>query len=319
MIAGVRQIEIVVEDGDKAVETLAELFEVPVMIRRNDHSDHVDNRMWDIRAGKSIIEVLSPLRPGAATRWLTRKGEGLYFACFEIPSFTHEGLLRHLLQKQVMMGGAIPAPPLRYKGMWVHPKASHGMLMELGDCLYSGGWTGVPGRWWEEPRTGPLKQIRQLVLVVKDLETTVARWEYMFGLPTVWESKDATRSWAVQAFMDGETFMEFRQPTTTDSPEGQFLAEKGEGLYKVLIEADPDPVGLRTRVSDANGLLPIDAEYEGLGYDGFGIDPRLAANSRLEIGWPTGENPWPAAGPDWFRQPREITVHLPRGMEVASL
>jgi hypothetical protein len=317
MISGVRQIEVVSEDGDQAVETLAQLFDVPVMIARNDHSDHVDNRMWNIRTGKSIIEVLSPLRPGSASRWLERKGPGLYFACYEIPSFTHEGLLRHLLQKQVMMGGAMPAAPLPYKGMWVHPKSSHGMLMELGDCLYAGGWTGVTPGWWEEPSVGPIEQIRQLVAIVRDVDQAASRWEYMFGLPVVWRSKDATRSWAVMSFLDGETFVEFRQPTTGDSAEAEFLATHGEGLYMAMMEVKPDHGSFRDRLESNSSLLPLSIDYDG--YEGFGIDPKVAANCRFEVGRGSGENPWPPAGPDWYRHPVKVAVQLPRGMEMASM
>lgn len=320
MLDSIGQLELVAEDGDAAARQLSDIFGMPT-IWRGDASN-VDLRLWDLRAGENVIQVTSPIAPGVnADRFIKARGQGMYFCCFRIADYSHELLLRDLLEKQALISGAYDSGPGwasgpgsnassgPYKVIWVHPKSTHGLLVELGDCMRASGWTGGGGaRWWEQPRTEPIRRVRQLVLVVRDLDAALKRWDYLFGLPVTWRSEDESKRWAVMRLAAGDTFIEMRQPTSEGSEEAKAL-RCGEGLYLAMLESeDPDRVRANAEAQSAS-LWPIGTSYSD--FEGFAVDPSALSGARFEIGTPTGENPWPPAGPDWFKSPVILNQRTP--------
>jgi len=309
MLDTIGQLELVAADGEAATQRLSALFELPVIGRGADSS--VDLQLFDLRAGDHLIQVTSPVAPGVnADRFIKQRGEGMYFCCFRVADFSYEVLLRDLLEKQALISGAYSSVTSAgpYRLIWVHPKGTHGLLVELGDCMRTPGWTGGGGaRWWEEARTEPIRGVRQLVLVVHDLDTALERWDYLFGLPVVWRSEDDHKRWGVMRLARGETFIELRQPISDASAEAESL-RRGEGLYMAMLEAgDLDRV--RARVEAAEALCPLATSYSD--FDGFAVDPSALSGARFEVGTPTGENPWPPAGPDWFKSPVTLNQRGP--------
>jgi hypothetical protein len=309
MLDMIGQLELVAVDGEAATKRLSDLFELPILRQGADTS--VDLQLWDLRAGDHLIQVTSPVGPGVnADRFIKRRGEGMYFCCFRVADFCHELLLRDLVEKQALISGAYNsvtgAGP--YKLIWVHPKSTHGLLVELGDCMRTPGWTGGGcARWWEEERTEPIRSVRQLVLVVRDLDTAIDRWDYFFGIPVVWRSEDDHKRWAVMRLAAGETFIELRQPTSEASEEAEAL-RRGEGLYLAMLEA-ADLERVRPRVEAEGALRSLGTSYSH--FDGFAVDPSVLSGARFEVGTPTGENPWPPAGPDWFKGPVILNQRAP--------
>jgi hypothetical protein len=311
MLDTIGQLELVAVDGDMAAHRLSALFDMPIIWQGADSS--VDLQLWDLRAGDHVIQVTSPIATGVnADRFIRRRGEGLYFCCFRIADFSHEVFLRDLLEKQALISGAYDSGTGGsgpYRLIWVHPKATHGLLVELGDCMRAPGWTGGGGAlWWEQERTEPIRRVRQLVLVVRDLDAALKRWDYLFGLPVVWRFEDECKRWAVMRLAAGDTFLELRQPTVEGSEEAQAL-RRGEGPYLAMLEAaDLD----RVRAS-AEGLT-VSLRPPGTSYSdfaGFAIDPSALSGARFEVGMPTGENPWPPAGPDWFKASVTLNQRMP--------
>jgi hypothetical protein len=106
----------------------------------------------------------------------------------------------------------------------------------------------------------------------------------------------------------GDTFIELRQPTSDGSAEAEAL-RRGEGLYLAMLEAeDLDRVRHSAEAMKAT-LCPFGTSYSD--FEGFAIDPSALSGARFEIGMPAGDNPWPPAGPDWFKAPVTLNQRMP--------
>jgi methylmalonyl-CoA/ethylmalonyl-CoA epimerase len=80
--------------------------------------------------GESEIELLQPLSPDSPVgKFLERKGEGLHHICFQTPDVDAE--LEELKRKEVPLVDQAPRRGLAGMICFLHPKASHGVLVEL--------------------------------------------------------------------------------------------------------------------------------------------------------------------------------------------
>ncbi|MBI4518970.1 MAG: methylmalonyl-CoA epimerase [Deltaproteobacteria bacterium] len=82
--------------------------------------------------GNSEIELLEPINPdGGVAKFLARRGEGMHHVCFETDDVTRE------LATTMAQGIAVidKAPRRGLAGMicFLHPKASHGVLVEYAE------------------------------------------------------------------------------------------------------------------------------------------------------------------------------------------
>ena len=79
--------------------------------------------------GASEIELLEPIDPSTGVvRFLERKGEGLHHLCFETDDVARE--LDAARAKGVMLIDQHPRRGLAGMICFLHPKASHGVLIE---------------------------------------------------------------------------------------------------------------------------------------------------------------------------------------------
>jgi methylmalonyl-CoA/ethylmalonyl-CoA epimerase len=79
--------------------------------------------------GASEIELLEPIDPSTGVaRFLERKGEGLHHLCFETDDVVRE--LDAARAKGVMLIDQHPRRGLAGMICFLHPKASHGVLIE---------------------------------------------------------------------------------------------------------------------------------------------------------------------------------------------
>jgi methylmalonyl-CoA/ethylmalonyl-CoA epimerase len=79
--------------------------------------------------GESEIELLEPIAPGTGVaRFLERRGEGLHHLCFATDNVGQE--LEAAKAKGLEVIDQQPRPGLAGMICFVHPKASHGVLIE---------------------------------------------------------------------------------------------------------------------------------------------------------------------------------------------
>lgn len=78
----------------------------------------------------SEIELLEPTRQDTGVaRFLASRGGGLHHICLEVPDIEHA--LTDLRASGAMLLDESPRPTAEGRGIFLHPKGSHGVLVEL--------------------------------------------------------------------------------------------------------------------------------------------------------------------------------------------
>lgn len=80
--------------------------------------------------GESNVELVQPLSDDTGiARFLTQRGEGIHHICFEVEDI--EAVLARLKAHQVQLIDEVPRQGAHGRVAFVHPKAMHGVLVEL--------------------------------------------------------------------------------------------------------------------------------------------------------------------------------------------
>lgn len=80
--------------------------------------------------GESNVELVQPLSDDTGiARFLTQRGEGIHHICFEVEDI--EAVLAQLKEHQVQLINEVPRQGAHGRVAFVHPKAMHGVLVEL--------------------------------------------------------------------------------------------------------------------------------------------------------------------------------------------
>lgn len=84
-----------------------------------------------IPVGEADLELLEPLDPGAAlARFLAARGEGIHHLAFEVPDL--DAALVRIRKAGLEVVGEAPRPGAHGTRIaFLHPKDTHGVLMEL--------------------------------------------------------------------------------------------------------------------------------------------------------------------------------------------
>ncbi|MBI4234500.1 MAG: VOC family protein [Chloroflexi bacterium] len=151
-----------------------------------------------------------------------------------------------------------------------------------------------------------LSRIRQLVVIVKDLETALQRWEALFGLVPC--ARHELRQFGlVNAILPmRSTFIEIVQPVDPRSAGARFLERRGEGVYMLVLEVeDRDAAAARLK-----GLgMAITGTSDGPDSRTAFVHPRSFLSAFLALTQPVNpRNPWPDAGPGWRKFARRAVV-----------
>lgn len=152
--------------------------------------------------GDSEIELLEPIAADTGiARFLERRGEGMHHVCFETDDVERE--LEGIKAKGVEVIDQKPRPGLAGMICFLHPRASHGVLVELAQ---------PPAE--ERAVAPPLPKLAWLSITVKDLEGAVQTYERNFGLKIGQESvepvsyvvydPEGVRVWIWPAGPDGQ-------------------------------------------------------------------------------------------------------------------
>ena len=80
--------------------------------------------------GGSEIELLEPLNPETGVaRFLEKRGEGLHHICLQVADI--DRALRELQANGTPVLDAVPRPTAEGRGIFIHPKGTSGVLLEL--------------------------------------------------------------------------------------------------------------------------------------------------------------------------------------------
>jgi hypothetical protein len=235
-----------------------------------------------LRAGDTFIEFMSPIHPTVPLgKYLDACGEGPYLVVAQAARDRDE-FVQELLQRRTVLSGIWEDE--QYRLLWLYPPALEGVLLEIGEVVSeTNPWTGGSGQaredWFLTGPTGDVRQLREIVVVVRNLERSVRRWIDLFGVHSVWRETSASVVREVLSIGHG-TYVEFREPIAADSAEGQALSERGQGVFAVVLEAS-DLDAIDRRVGLDGSRRPLTAEYPL--HEGIGIDPSAMAGVRFDI------------------------------------
>lgn len=121
-------IGIVVADLDQALETYEKTLGF-TLLERHDAPEH-GVALAFLDAGNGTLELLAPTDPESGTaRFLANRGEGTHHICLAVDDI--HAALAELKAKGVRLIDETPRQGVHGLVAFVHPKAAHGVMIEL--------------------------------------------------------------------------------------------------------------------------------------------------------------------------------------------
>jgi methylmalonyl-CoA epimerase len=121
-------IGIVVQNLDVALQTYCNLLGFRLLQRMSLPEHLVEAAFLDL--GNSTVELIAPTDSTSGTaRFLQTRGEGIHHVCFEVEDINTT--LATLTAEGVRLIDAAPRQGVHGWVAFVHPKATHGILIEL--------------------------------------------------------------------------------------------------------------------------------------------------------------------------------------------
>ena len=305
MLERLRQVAFLVKDLDDAKELYRRYLGMETCHSEDLSRYGLQNAVLPAGNG-TFIELLQPTTSNSsAARYLERRGEAPYLLIFETQDY--DRLISHLKS----MGVRLSEEPVNgeYRHAFIHPSSANGAFLEIIEVTGSGNPWPAAGPDWQSLQHRPLtKQIRQMAVLVRDLDQAVARWEEMFGIT-------ATKRFQV-SFTDLEiavlplhgprtgenTFIELAQPTGGDAPSARFLERYGEGIYLTIYEiSDSLAMDDHLKVQEARYTSSrVTSNYVNLGFNSIWLHPAGMKGAFTQLSQVLADdNPWPPAGETW--------------------
>jgi len=226
MFTRVHHVAIVVRDMEQALSVFREVVGIPVGKRATVADQGVHAALLPMADGE--IELLEPADPaGGVARFLEKRGEGFHHLCFETPDIT--AALAQVKAAALPLIDQIPRPGLAGMIAFLHPKASHGVLIEMAQPL-------EPPAHPEPPSNG----IRTMgfctvYLAVKALLASAETYARNFQANVSGVQDDARFGAKKVEIAIGTSRLTLLGSADARSPVGCFLADRGEGLFGVCL------------------------------------------------------------------------------------
>ncbi|HUG37900.1 MAG TPA: methylmalonyl-CoA epimerase [Candidatus Limnocylindrales bacterium] len=170
MITKIHHVGIVVERLALAYRFWRDTLGLP-LVREAELPDQ-GVRAALLAAGESEVELLEPTRKDTGVaRFLAQRGEGLHHLCFETPDV--DAALLSLKERHVALLDERPRAGLAGRIGFLHPKACHGVLVELATPAHAAAAAESPVR------------LKRLVIGCADPQGTGRIYRDLFALPEV--------------------------------------------------------------------------------------------------------------------------------------
>ena len=128
MITRINHIAIVVADLDEALITYRDRIGLTLSKRLLMEEQEVEIAF--LPAGESMIELIQPTTSDSGVaKYLAKRGEGLHHICLEVDDI--DLTLEELAARDLQLINEEPINAAEGLGIFLHPKASHGVLMEF--------------------------------------------------------------------------------------------------------------------------------------------------------------------------------------------
>ena len=308
MLTKLRQIAMMVNDLPEGIDLYGRILGMQPSRTGALPQFGLDNAVLPAGNG-TFVELLAPSDDNSAgARFLQRRGEAPYLMIFETDQY--DRLIPHLRDLGVRITGETEHAEPHNNGSrsaFLHPASCNGAFIEIIEVTDPNNpWPAAGPDWQSSTHEPGTRQLRQMAVIVNDLDVAIAHWSRMFGLqPTRrFEISFTDLEIAVLPLTGGDTFIELAQPTSADSPSGRFLARYGDGLYLTIYEiADSLATDAYLQTQDIRFTTSRRTDnYVNLGFNSIWLHPATFKGAFTQLSQVLdAENPWPPAGDDWFR------------------
>ncbi len=303
MLQSLRQISMLVPDLQQAANMYKDLLGMEPVFEDRSSQYPVDIKILPAGNG-TFIELMQPISDeGPIARHLDNRGASPYLLTFQTRCY--DQLISNLKSLDIQITEENQA--LQTRHAFLHPKATNRSFIRIVEIL-------DPALDWL-PEVNSLKantvfprtcQLRQVAILVNDLDQAIEKWELMFGIiPTKrFQISFTDLEIAVLPLGDNNTFIELAQPTSVDSSPARFLQRYGEGIYLTIFEIE-DSLQLDEHLADQNIRYTTSRRtdnYVNLGFNSIWIHPSSMGGAFVQLSQVLDPvNPWPPAGDDWFQ------------------
>lgn len=237
MIKSIRQIAVMVNDLEDTLALYRRVLKMEPCHQGDLSAYGLRNAVLPAGAG-TFVELLQPTDASSAgSRFLQRRGEGMYLLTLETDQY--DSLLANLRAHGARITRESKQPG--YRSTFLHPSAASGTLIEVIETPQGHNPWPPAGEEWHRRAWNPLtKRIRQVAVLVRDLDAAVRQWQQLFGLQegNRFHISFAGMDAAILPLPDGETCIELAQPTVPGSAAARYFDKYGEGLYLLIFEVD---------------------------------------------------------------------------------
>ena len=218
MIDRIHHIAVVVRDVDAALGFFRDVMGLEVTADAVIEEQGV--RAALLALGENEIELIAPVRDDTGVaRYLANKGETLHHICFRTDDIVAE--LARLKSLDVALIDEAPRTGLAGQVAFIHPKAMHGVLVELAQ----------PPAGSHESHT---KGFDHLAILVADVTAARATWQRTIGLAVTNDVPVPSREMGIAQMPSSQCIVELIYATSPDSPIAKRIAEQGEGTSSVV-------------------------------------------------------------------------------------
>jgi len=252
----------------------------------------------------TFVELLQPTSiDTSGGRFLERRGEAPYLLIFESNKF--DQLIRHLKSLDVRI--TVETEEGGQRSAFVHPSSANGAFLEIIESSQTGdSWPAAGSNWQSIDHRPKTNQIRQVAILVKDLDEAIGKWGEMFGLKATsrFEASFTKLEIAVLPLANRDTFIELAQPTGEEVPSARFLERYGEGIYLIIYEID-DSLAVDAQLKELGIRYTSSRQtenYVNLGFNSIWLHPSAMKGAFTQLSQVlVSDNPWPPAGDSWYK------------------
>ena len=260
----------------------------------------------------TFVELLQPTADSPETspakRFLERRGEAPYLLIFETKQYGQ--LIRHLKSLGVRITSESPSPGEPgpgYRSAFIHPSSANGAFLEIIEVPEGENPWPPAGPGWRSPQpNAKTLQLRQVAVLVRDLDQAIQHWGEMFGLRATsrFQISFTDLEIAVMPLAARDTFIELAQPTSDDTASARFLDRHGEGIYLIIYQIGDSLAvdGHLKRLGIRHTSSRETENYTNLGFNSIWLHPRAMKGAFTQLSQVlVSDNPWPPAGADWHQ------------------
>ena len=129
MFTKIRAIHIAVNNVEEAAKLYTDNFDLQVSASGSNPTEGI--RQAVLPVGDAVIELIEPLDPeqGPVAKFLQNRGEGIYMMAWEVENL--DSAIQSLTEKGVRLLNADPESRAKGVNVFIHPKSTKGVLVEL--------------------------------------------------------------------------------------------------------------------------------------------------------------------------------------------